>query len=133
MNEKSIKLEQTKKVFDAINGIIETGSCSYRYLIYDLLGFEPEDYSDLISGMNITNYFVEQNDVPLENCKLKQANKLLNEECDIKEEQIRKQANKINLIKKKIINETYCRENDGKRTLYFEEGQIDELLEILNS
>ena len=37
----NVKLEQTKKVFNAITNILNNGSCTYRYFIYNLLGFEP--------------------------------------------------------------------------------------------
>lgn len=50
-----IRLNQTKKVFDTIANIIKEGSCSYRHLIYDKLGFDGEYYEELISGMAITN------------------------------------------------------------------------------
>lgn len=56
--EKEIRLDQTKKVFEALTSILKEGSCSYRVLIYDKLGFGPEDYEELIAGMNITNAFV---------------------------------------------------------------------------
>lgn len=56
--EKAIRLDQTKKVFEALTSILKEGSCSYRVLIYDKLGFSPEDYEELIAGMNITNAFV---------------------------------------------------------------------------
>lgn len=56
---ENVKLEQTKKVFNAITNILNNGSCTYRYFIYNLLGFEPKDYADLIEGMNITNAIVD--------------------------------------------------------------------------
>ena len=56
--EKEIRLDQTKKVFEALSEVLNEGSCSYRALIYDKLGFEPENYEDLIAGMNITNAIV---------------------------------------------------------------------------
>jgi len=59
MNEIEIRLDQTKKVFEAIAQIITKGSCSYRYLIYDMLGFKPENYAELINGLVITNSIVE--------------------------------------------------------------------------
>lgn len=34
MSEEEIRLDQTKKVFEAIASIINEGSCSYRGLIY---------------------------------------------------------------------------------------------------
>ncbi len=60
MNEKEIRLQQTKKVFDTIAKLIsENESCSYRYLIYDLLGFKEDAYCELISGLTITNMLVD--------------------------------------------------------------------------
>lgn len=60
MNEKEIRLQQTKKVFDTIAKLIsENESCSYRYLIYDLLGFKEDTYCELISGLTITNMLVD--------------------------------------------------------------------------
>lgn len=50
-----IRLDQTKKVFDIIANIIKEGSCSYRHLIYDELGFYGVNYEELLSGMTITN------------------------------------------------------------------------------
>ena len=59
MSEEEIRLDQTKKVFEAIASIINEGSCSYRGLIYGLLGFGCEAYCELISGLTITNAIVE--------------------------------------------------------------------------
>ena len=60
MNEEEIRLDQTKKVFDTIATLIKKNeTCSYRYLIYDLLGFKEKDYATLLSGMTITNKLVE--------------------------------------------------------------------------
>ena len=58
-NEEDIRLDQTKEVFETLANILNTESCSYRYLIYDLLGFKKENYIDLIAGMSITNAIVE--------------------------------------------------------------------------
>lgn len=53
-------LIQTKKVFDVLSNLIKKKeSCSYRYLIYDLLGFDKSAYSELINGMTVTNFLVE--------------------------------------------------------------------------
>ena len=52
---EKIRLEQTKKVFDTIAKVIKEGSCSYRHLIYDELGFGGKYYEELLSGMTITN------------------------------------------------------------------------------
>ena len=57
--EDEIRLDQTMKVFEALSFIINHGTCSYRYLIYDMLGFKYENYSDLIKGLDITNAVVE--------------------------------------------------------------------------
>jgi len=60
MNEKEIRLQQTKKVFDTIAKLISKNeSCSYRYLIYDLLSFKEDAYCELISGLTITNMLVD--------------------------------------------------------------------------
>lgn len=59
MNEEEIRLDQTKKVFDTIATLIKKNeTCSYRYLIYDLLGFKEKDYATLLSGMALTNKLV---------------------------------------------------------------------------
>lgn len=52
---QEIRLDQTKKVFHVLTHVLLNGGCTYRYLIYDLLDFKPENYSDLIEGMNIVN------------------------------------------------------------------------------
>lgn len=52
---QEIRLDQTKKVFHVLTHVLLNGGCSYRYLIYDLLDFKLENYSDLIEGMNIVN------------------------------------------------------------------------------
>ena len=60
MTEYEIRLDQTKKVFEAIAEMIKyKESCSYRYLIYDILGFKQDAYIDLIAGMIITNLLVD--------------------------------------------------------------------------
>jgi hypothetical protein len=55
MTEEEIRLDQTKKVFKALADFITIGGGSYRYLIYDKLGFPEENYLDLLDGMDITN------------------------------------------------------------------------------
>ena len=60
MSEEEIRLDQTKKVFDMLALLIKNNeTCSYRYLIYDMLGFDESAYVELISGMAITNKLVE--------------------------------------------------------------------------
>ncbi len=58
--EKMIRLDQTRKVFKVLADLIQTKeTCSYRYLIYDLLGFEGYAYTMLLDGLAITNHLVE--------------------------------------------------------------------------
>lgn len=62
MNEYDIRLDQTKRIFEVLSNLIKhNDSCSYRYLIYDLLGFKPENYNDLLQGMIITNALCDLN------------------------------------------------------------------------
>lgn len=56
--EYEIRKDQTKKVFDVLAKMINGDGGSYRYLIYDELGFMDE-YVDLISGLDITNAICE--------------------------------------------------------------------------
>lgn len=72
MSEEEIRLDQTKKVFEAIADIITNGSCTYRYLIYDMLSFKTEHYVDLMSGLTITNAIVDLEDFQQENKQLKE-------------------------------------------------------------
>ncbi len=63
MSEEDIRLDQTKKVFKVLADLIQNKeTCSYRYLIYDLLNFDGY-YTTLIDGMTITNYLVECEDL----------------------------------------------------------------------
>ena len=57
-HEYEIRKDQTRKVFDVLAEMINGGGCSYRYLIYDELGF-IDGYVDLISGLAITNAICE--------------------------------------------------------------------------
>ena len=57
--EYEIRVDQTKKVFEAIAGLLKEGSCSYRYLIYDILGFKPDAYAELMAGLYVTNSIVD--------------------------------------------------------------------------
>lgn len=52
--EYEIRKDQTRKVFDVLAEMINGDGGSYRYLIYDKLGF-MDGYVDLISGLAITN------------------------------------------------------------------------------
>ena len=59
--EYEIRKDQTKKVFDVLAKMINGDGGSYRYLIYDELGF-MDGYVDLISGLAITNAICELNE-----------------------------------------------------------------------
>ena len=61
--EYEIRKDQTRKVFDVLAEMINGDGGSYRYLIYDKLGF-MDGYVDLISGLAITNAICE-----LEECR----------------------------------------------------------------
>lgn len=63
MSEYDIRLDQTKKVFDTIAGLIQDEGCSYRCLIYDMLGFKTDAYVPLISGLAITNMLCDYEDL----------------------------------------------------------------------
>lgn len=52
------EIEQTKKIFSVLARLIRTGSCTYRTLIYDILGYK-NSYHELIDGMEITNTICE--------------------------------------------------------------------------
>lgn len=60
-SEYEIRKDQTRKVFDVLAKMINGDGGSYRYLIYDELGFMDE-YVDLISGLAITNAICELNE-----------------------------------------------------------------------
>lgn len=63
-NVYDLKLNQTKKVFDKIAYLINTNeTCTYRFLIYDLLGFNADAYVPLISGLTITNMLCDYQDL----------------------------------------------------------------------
>ena len=59
--EYEIRKDQTKKVFDVLAKMINGDGGSYRYLIYEELGF-MDGYVDLISGLAITNAICELNE-----------------------------------------------------------------------
>lgn len=61
LDKYEIRKDQTKKVFDVLAKMINGDGGSYRYLIYDELGFMDE-YVDLISGLAITNAICELNE-----------------------------------------------------------------------
>jgi len=54
------RLAAAAVVFKAVWAHMQSGG-TYRYLIYDRLGFEPDAYAVLLSeGMNISNYCSER-------------------------------------------------------------------------
>lgn len=61
LDKYEIRKDQTKKVFDVLAKMINGDGGSYRYLIYDELGF-MDGYVDLISGLAITNAICELNE-----------------------------------------------------------------------
>lgn len=61
LDKYEIRKDQTKKVFDVLAEMINGDGGSYRYLIYDELGF-MDGYVDLISGLAITNAICELNE-----------------------------------------------------------------------
>lgn len=75
--EYEIREDQTRKVFDVLAKMINGDGGSYRYLIYDELGF-MDGYVDLISGLAITNAICELN----EHRNLKNYLKQKIKECD---------------------------------------------------
>lgn len=57
-------------MFDTIAKLIKDGeTCTYRYLIYELLGFQEKNYADLIGGLAITNMIVDYKDYKSRNEK----------------------------------------------------------------
>lgn len=75
--EYKIRLDQTKKVFEAINSLFRDEGCTYRYLIYDMLGFEPDAYVELIDGLAITNYICDYEELKDDYEKLKRDYEIL--------------------------------------------------------
>lgn len=62
-HNEDTEVTQTKKVFDILAKLINNKqSCSYRYLIYDLLNFDKREYQVLSSGQVITNFLVDSFD-----------------------------------------------------------------------
>lgn len=54
-------IEQVAWVFEKISTAIKMGGCTYRCLIYNIMGFPPEAYERLCKagGMSITNVIEE--------------------------------------------------------------------------
>lgn len=74
--ERKIRVDQTKRVFNAIAKLLRKGSGSYRYLIYDMLGFNPGDYINLLDGLYITNAIVDYEQLKEDYEKLKRDYKM---------------------------------------------------------
>lgn len=109
-----IRKDQTKKVFDVLAKMINRDGGSYRYLIYDELGF-MDGYGDLISGLAITNAICELNEYRNLKNYLKQKIK----ECDDYMKHISQEVRKLTyrtsgktflaneIMKSTIAKETY--------------------------
>ena len=126
----NLQLEQTKKVFDTIATLInEKETCTYRTLIYDLLGFEPGCYADLISGLTITNMLVDYENLREENKIFKENNQNMQIElCKVwkENEDYKSRAEKaVELIKNKLSFETY----QHLKKLYDDIDSIEEIWE----
>lgn len=141
------ELEQTKKVLDVIANLInEKETCTYRHLIYDLLEFKEDAYSELISGLTITNFLVYVKEQAEEIERLKEEYMILQNASDEVEEEkdreierqkeIIRQLDIKNLELTTIIKEVrecinhYAIENEDYSKIYNDEEK--ELLEILD-
>lgn len=112
--EYEIRKDQTREVFDVLAEMINGDGGSYRYLIYDKLGF-MDGYVDLISGLAITNAICE-----LEECRsLKSYLKQKIKECDDYMKHISQEVRKLTyrtsgktflaneIMKSTIVKKTY--------------------------
>lgn len=88
--EYEIRKDQTRKVFDVLAEMINGEGGSYRYLIYDKLGF-MDGYVDLISGLAITNAICDVQEYRELTAYLKQKIK----ECDSYVKHISQEAEKL--------------------------------------
>ncbi len=118
MSEEEIRLDQTKKVFEAIADIITNGSCTYRYLIYDMLGFKAEHYVDLMSGLTITNAIVDLEDFQQEKQQYKEVIEKVREWLKYKAETL----DEFDIPKRKETGAFW----------FSTRGEIDNLLQILD-
>ena len=97
------ELEQTKKVLDVIANLInEKETCTYRHLIYDLLEFKEDAYSELISGLTITNFLVYVKEQDKEIKILKEEYMILQNASDEVEEEKDKEIERLNSIIKEV-------------------------------
>lgn len=55
VDEKKIRIAQTRKVFEAIVDALDEGGCSYRELTFEKLGFDTDYLGDLLSGVTVAN------------------------------------------------------------------------------
>lgn len=55
IDEEKIRVEQTRKVFEAIVDALDEGGCSYRELTFEKLGFDTDYLGDLLSGVTVAN------------------------------------------------------------------------------
>lgn len=106
-NIETIRLDQTKKVFDIIANIIKEGSCSYRHLIYDELGFYGVNYEELLSGMTITNAICDLEELREQHEEDLKRIKKLKEEIFTLREIIKKQSIPSELMEDKSFIDFY--------------------------
>ena len=113
---EKIRLDQTKKVFDTIAKVIKEGSCSYRHLIYDELGFYGVNYEELLSGMAITNAICDLEDLKVQHEEDLEEMEKLTSVWKTKNEEIRE-------LEKKYVNAVADYE-----TTMFEKEQLNSLV-----
>lgn len=107
--EYEIRKDQTKKVFDVLAKMINGDGGSYRYLIYDELGF-MDGYVDLISGLAITNAICE-----LEECRnLRNYLKQKIKECD---DYVKYISQKVRQLKYRTSGKTFLANEIMKSTV----------------
>ena len=122
LDKYEIRKDQTKKVFDVLAKMINGDGGSYRYLIYDELGF-MDGYVDLISGLAITNAICELNEYRNLRNYLKQKIK----ECD---EHIKHISQKVRQLKYQTSGKTFLANEIMKSTVAKE--TYKEILERLD-
>ena len=108
-HEYEIRKDQTKKVFDVLAEMINGGGGSYRYLIYDELGF-MDGYVDLISGLAITNAICELE----EHRNLRNYLKQKIKECD---DYVKYISQKVRQLKCRISGKTFLANEIMKSTV----------------
>lgn len=131
------ELEQTKKVLDVIANLInEKETCTYRHLIYDLLEFKEDAYSELISGLTITNFLVYVKEQDKEIKRLKEEYVILQNASDEVEEEKDREIERLN-TNLEVANEDLTRiakllNLEEGCTIYDIEDKIERLNNIIN-